>query len=133
MRVSSNYQVRNPATGEIVGQVQLASSEEIARAVVRARQAQHSWGELRFRDRAQIFRRFHDLMLERRDATLDTIKAETGKARRDALAEVVSVAGTTRYYLAHGAEHLQAQRRSPAVPALTAAEVIYKPHGVVGL
>lgn len=72
-------------------------------------------------------------MLDRRDLVLDTIQSETGKTRRDALAEVVTVAGTARYYLAHGAEHLQRNERSPAVPLITSAEVVYKPHGVVGL
>ena len=37
---------------------------------------------------------------------LDTIQAETGKTRRDALAELITVAGTARYYIKHGARHL---------------------------
>src|SRR5207244_8260612 len=73
------------------------------------------------------------LNLERRGKILDTIQSETGKARRDALAEIVTVAGTARYYLSHGAEHLELRRRSPAMPAITSAEIIYKPHGLVGL
>jgi succinate-semialdehyde dehydrogenase/glutarate-semialdehyde dehydrogenase len=72
-------------------------------------------------------------MLKRRTAILDTIQSETGKTRRDALAEIVSVAGTARYYLANGADHLAEKRRSPAVPIITSAEIVYKPHGVVGL
>jgi succinate-semialdehyde dehydrogenase/glutarate-semialdehyde dehydrogenase len=43
------------------------------------------------------------------------------------------VAGTARYYAAHGEHHLQPKRRRAPVPALTSAEVLYKPHGVVGL
>jgi succinate-semialdehyde dehydrogenase / glutarate-semialdehyde dehydrogenase len=78
-------------------------------------------------------RRFHDLVLKRQAEILDTIQSETGKARRDALAEIVTVAGTARYYLAHGSEHLHVKRRSPAVPAITSAEIIYKPYGAVGL
>jgi succinate-semialdehyde dehydrogenase / glutarate-semialdehyde dehydrogenase len=72
-------------------------------------------------------------VIDERDRILDTIQSETGKARRDALAEVVSVAGTARYYLANGADHLSAKRRGAAVPAITSAEVVYKPHGLVGL
>ncbi len=86
-----------------------------------------------FRARARIVRRFHDLVLNDRGRILDTIQSETGKARRDALAEIVTVAGTARYYITNGAEHLSNKHRNPAVPAITAAEVIYKPHGVVGL
>ncbi len=72
-------------------------------------------------------------MLDRRDRILDTIQAETGKARRDALAEIVTVAGTARYYLSNGARHLSRRRSQPAVPAITSAEIVYRPHGVVGL
>jgi succinate-semialdehyde dehydrogenase / glutarate-semialdehyde dehydrogenase len=73
------------------------------------------------------------LILECQDQILDTIQSETGKVRRDAFAELVTVAGTARYYLAHAAHHLRIDRRRPAVPAITGAEVIHKPHGVVGL
>lgn len=117
----------------MVGQVPLATPAGIREAVSRAREAQQRWKQLPFSGRARIIARFHDLILDRRDGILDTIQSETGKARRDALAEIVTVAGTARYYLAHGAEHLRVKRRSPAVPAMTSAEIVYKPHGVAGL
>src|SRR5215468_6112585 len=126
-------EIQNPATGQIVGQVPLAGVSDIETAVSRARDAQNRWKRLAFSDRARIIRRFHDLILARRGAILDTIQSETGKSRRDALAEIVTVAGTARYYLAHGAGHLELKRRSPAVPFVTSAEVIFKPYGVVGL
>ena len=83
--------------------------------------------------RARVVRRFHDLVLDERNRILDTIQSESGKARRDAFAEIVTVAGTARYYLANAAHHLKVKRRQPAVPAITSAEIVYKPHGVVGL
>jgi succinate-semialdehyde dehydrogenase/glutarate-semialdehyde dehydrogenase len=126
-------EIQNPATGQIVGQVSLAGIVDIEMAVSRAREAQNRWKPIAFSDRARIIRRFHDLILARRGAVLDTIQAETGKSRRDALAEIVTVAGTARYYLAHGAGHLETRRRSPAVPLITSAEIVFKPHGVVGL
>jgi succinate-semialdehyde dehydrogenase / glutarate-semialdehyde dehydrogenase len=83
--------------------------------------------------RARVVRRFHDLVLDGRNRILDTIQSESGKARRDAFAEIVTVAGPARYYLANAADHLKVKRRQPAVPAITSAEIVYKPHGVVGL
>lgn len=111
----------------------IATPSDIREAAGHARDAQQRWQGLPFDNRARVIRRFHDLILGHRERILDTIQAETGKARRDALAEVVTVAGTARYYLAHGAEHLETRRRRPAVPAITSAEIIYKPHGLVGL
>jgi acyl-CoA reductase-like NAD-dependent aldehyde dehydrogenase len=126
-------EVINPATAEVVGRVTTAAPDDVAKAVARARESQKQWQAASFASRARIIRRFHDLMLDRRAAVLDTIQSETGKTRRDALAEIVSVAGTARYYLANGAGHLAARPRSPAVPVITSAEIVYKPHGVVGL
>jgi succinate-semialdehyde dehydrogenase/glutarate-semialdehyde dehydrogenase len=126
-------EVRNPATGELVGNIEVATPASISGYASRARLVQPSWNRLPFSRRAQIVRRFHDLILNKRDKILDTIQSETGKTRRDALAEIVVVAGTARYYLANAAEHLQVKRRQAAVPVLTSAEVIYKPHGLIGL
>jgi succinate-semialdehyde dehydrogenase / glutarate-semialdehyde dehydrogenase len=126
-------EVRNPATGELVGHVEVAGAGDVKDAVARARQAQARWKARPFGDRAAIIRRFHDIVLERCSLILDTIQSETGKARRDALGEVITVAGTARYYLAHGSQHLAVRRRRAAVPFITSAEIVYKPHGVVGL
>jgi succinate-semialdehyde dehydrogenase/glutarate-semialdehyde dehydrogenase len=126
-------EVRNPATGEVVGWVRCAEPHDFDSAEANAREAQTQWAGLRFNDRSAIVRRFHDAILDQCDRILDVIQSESGKARRDAFAEVATVAGTARYYLAHGAEHLSAKHRQAAVPLITGAEVNYKPHGVIGL
>jgi len=102
MEMAERIEVTNPATGESVGHVTTTEAPEIRNAALRAREAQRRWSRLSFNERARIIRRFHDLILTRRNQILDTIQAETGKARRDALGEVVTVAGTARYYVSHG-------------------------------
>ena len=131
--VQDRIEVRNPATGESVGEVNTTTAPEIRDTAERARDAQRVWAHLSFKERARIIRRFHDLILTRRDQILDTIQAETGKARRDALAEIITVAGTARYYASQGGGHLRPKRHRPAVPGITSSEVVYKPHGLVGL
>jgi succinate-semialdehyde dehydrogenase/glutarate-semialdehyde dehydrogenase len=129
----SVIEVRNPATGELIANIEVATPASVSGFASDARLVQPSWHGLPFSRRAQIVRRFHDLILNKRDKILDTIQSETGKTRRDALAEIVVVAGTARYYLANGAGHLQVKRRQAAVPVITSAEVIYKPHGLIGI
>jgi succinate-semialdehyde dehydrogenase/glutarate-semialdehyde dehydrogenase len=128
-----SIEVRNPATGNIVGTVREDGPDDVARAVSGAREALPNWQQKSFSERAKIVARFHDLILKNRKEVLDTIQAETGKTRRDALAELLTVAGTARYYLVHGERHLSPKRHRAAVPGITSAETIYKPHGVVGL
>src|SRR5262249_21910233 len=126
-------EIRNPATGEIAGSVRPAEARDFDSAVANGREIQPIWAARRFAERAAVIRRFHVSILDNCDRILDVIQSETGKARRDAFAEVVSVAGTARYYLAHGAQHLAIKHRDAAFPLITDAEVIYKPHGIVGL
>jgi len=129
----NSFEVRNPVTGQVVGEVHTAVASDVRAAVESARLAQRPWAALRFSERAAIVRRFHDRILDRSERILDVIQSETGKARRDAFGEIVTVAGTARYYLANGESHLSARRKEGAVPAITGAEIIYKPHGVIGL
>jgi succinate-semialdehyde dehydrogenase/glutarate-semialdehyde dehydrogenase len=126
-------EVHNPATSELVGCVRPAQTADFSAAEAAAREAQRAWAAQSLASRNGIIRRFHDSMLDQCERILDVIQSETGKARRDAFAEIVSVAGTARYYLKHGAEHLTTRQRESAFPLITNAQLSYKPHGVVGL
>jgi acyl-CoA reductase-like NAD-dependent aldehyde dehydrogenase len=123
--------VTNPATGEFVGEVPVASASEVAAAVGRARAAQPGWAALPFGRRADVLQRFHDRLFSGRDELLDTIQRETGKTRRDAFGELVAVASTARHYRAHGRSYLRERRRPGAVPLLTRSRVRHAPLGVV--
>jgi len=126
-------EVTNPVTGKLVGTVPRAAPDDFGRVIGAAREAQRQWAAKPFKDRAAIVRRFHDLLLDACDHVLDVIQCETGKARRDAFCEVVTVAGTARYYLQQGAAHVSSKHGGAPVPVITRAEVIYKPYPVVGL
>jgi acyl-CoA reductase-like NAD-dependent aldehyde dehydrogenase len=133
LRTVPTLEVRNPATGKLAGTVAQTSPDELHDVVEKARKAQKTWARLPFRERSRIVARFHDVMLNRSGEVFDRIQAETGKTRRDALAELVTVAGTARYYVAHGERHIRSQRRRGALPVITASNVEYRPFGVVGL
>ena len=126
-------EVRNPVDGKGVGRVPVSTQQEVGEAFTRARVAQKKWRQLAGNDQARVLIRFHDLILDREALILDTIQSETGKTRRDAFAELYSLAGTARYYAYHGLGFLKDGRRRGALPALTGARVVRKPWGVVGL
>lgn len=130
----NHLEVRNPATGERVGSVPLSAAPDVARAAAAGRAAQKRWGALRFADRARILSRFHEAILgPAHDRILDTLQSESGKSRRDALVELVTVAGTLSYYLAHGRRALAPEARRAPVPGFTRVEVLHRPHGLVGI
>jgi succinate-semialdehyde dehydrogenase/glutarate-semialdehyde dehydrogenase len=127
-----DIEVRNPVSDEVVGRVSVAMPADVAQAVEDARVAQPAWSELGFGRRAEVVRRFVALLEARQSEVLDTLQDETGKTRRDAFTELLTVVGTARYYATHGRRFLADRRGSGAVPGIVRARSVAKPCGVVG-
>ncbi len=125
--------VRAPATGQLVGQVSRGSGADVREAVVRGRKAQEAWAHRTLPERAGIFIRFHDLLLDRQDEVLDLIQLESGKARKHAFEEVADTAIVANYYAENAGRHLEPKRRKGALPGLTVAWEHHHPRGVVAI
>ncbi|HYY09873.1 MAG TPA: CoA-acylating methylmalonate-semialdehyde dehydrogenase [Kineosporiaceae bacterium] len=80
--------VRNPATGEEIAQVDLASAAEVDAAVRSAATAAASWRSSSLGARAAVLFAFRQLLHERADELAAVITAEHGKTRADALGEI---------------------------------------------
>src|SRR5690349_12270886 len=76
---------RNPATGEVLGEVPEQGAEEVRAAVARAREAQRKWGQLGVRERAHRVLAFRDVIVRRADELCEAISREGGKTRAEAL------------------------------------------------
>src|SRR5215472_11045104 len=84
--------VRAPFTGAVIAQIPCAGEADVEVAVQRARAAQPEWAARSSAERARMFLRFHDLLLDRQEEVLDLIQWETGKARRHAIEEILDTA-----------------------------------------
>lgn len=126
-------EIRSPLHGRRIGGVPRTTPEDIGEAVRRARKAQEDWVHRTFAERAEIFIRFHDLIIERQDEGLDLIQVESGKARKHAFEEVADTAIVARYYAIHAERHLEPKKRQGALPGLTVAWEHHHPVGVVGI
>ncbi len=124
--------VRTPYTGEVVAVLPDGREADVELAVSRARGAQPAWAARSFAERAQVFLRFHDLLLARQNEVLDLIQIETGKARRHAFEEVLDTAIVCRHYARQAKRLLRPRRRRGALPALTRTLELRSPVGVVG-
>jgi len=80
--------VFNPATGAVTGQVPLADTHEVYRAVAAARAAFPAWADTPPLRRARILFKFLELLNRHRDDLARTITAEHGKVFSDAQGEV---------------------------------------------
>jgi malonate-semialdehyde dehydrogenase (acetylating) / methylmalonate-semialdehyde dehydrogenase len=80
--------VTDPATGEVTGQVALASTEEVDAAVAAAAAAFPRWRDTSLTKRSAVLFKFRELLNERKPELAEIITAEHGKVLDDALGEV---------------------------------------------
>ena len=80
--------IDDPATGKAVGQIRLASSEDLDAAVSSARTAQAQWASASLAKRVDVMFRMRQLVIEHQDEIADIIVREGGKTHGDALGEI---------------------------------------------
>ena len=124
-------EVLAPYTGTTLGTLPQCTVEDVDEAFDRARSAQAAWAAVPVKEKARIFLRLHDLVLQRQDEILDLVQAENGKSRRDAFLEVADVANTARYYARTAPDLLRDHDRRGLLPVLTTAREVRHPKGVV--
>ncbi|MEH6584070.1 MAG: aldehyde dehydrogenase family protein, partial [Halioglobus sp.] len=131
-----HLQLRSPVTLEPTGELICANEEDVAAALTKARQAQPAWAATSMKHRREIIQRALKIVLERQDEIIDTVVAETGKARTDAMSmEVFSVADSLCYYAKHAENFLKPRKRRVhgILGMMKQLRIVYKPLGVVGL
>ena len=80
--------VFNPATGEVIARVPLASADEVGRAVATAAAAQADWSAVNPQRRARVFMRFVRLLETHADELAETLSREHGKTLPDAAGDI---------------------------------------------
>ena len=131
-----HLQLRSPVSLEPTGELVCANAEDVAAAIARARAAQPAWAATRMQDRQAIVERALKIVLERQDEIIDTVVAETGKARTDAMSmEIFSVADQLCYYAKNAGKFLKPHKRKVhgLLGLMKQLRIVYKPLGVVGL
>jgi betaine-aldehyde dehydrogenase len=104
----------NPANGEVLAQVQMASKEDVDRAVASAQQGQRVWAGFTAMQRSRVLRRAVDLLRERNDELADLETLDTGKPVSETrVVDIVTGADVLEYYagLAPSIEGMQVPLR----------------------
>ncbi len=125
--------VEMPFSGQTLGEVPTGRVADVAQAAAAARAAQAAWARRPAAERAAVFLRFHDLIIDNAREALDVIQLETGKARRHAFEEILDVAIQARYYAHTAADYLRPRRRQGALPLLTRTFELHHPRGLIGM
>jgi len=126
-------QIKDPATGDVVGTVPVHSAEDVDAAVARARTAAAAWSALSYGDREAELARFRAAIAGAADELAELIHRENGKPKLDALVEVFTALSHLSH-AAHRAEKaLRSHKVSPGLLANFRATVSYHPLGVIGV
>ena len=126
----------NPATLEIVGEVEVTPTEEIPLIVEKARAAQKDWWKLGFSKRAEYLIKARDYMMANVTELVDIIHKDTGKPRIEAFAtEIYPCLDALSYYAKNGEKMLRREsiRLSNPMFLTKRSYIDYQPLGVVAI
>jgi succinate-semialdehyde dehydrogenase/glutarate-semialdehyde dehydrogenase len=90
--------VKNPANGEVVGEVPNMGTAETRRAIEAANKAYPAWRAMLAKERGTILRRLSDLMLENADDLAVIMTAEQGKPLAESKGEIVYAASFIEWF-----------------------------------
>ena len=90
--------VRNPATGELVGEVPAMGAPETRRAIEAAAAAQTAWRAMTAKERQKPLRRLFDLMMENQEDLAVIMTSEQGKPLSESRGEVAYAASFIEFF-----------------------------------
>jgi acyl-CoA reductase-like NAD-dependent aldehyde dehydrogenase len=121
--------VLNPATEEVIAELEAAGTEETDAAVARAKDAFPSWRALAPADRARLLRRLAALVEENHEELSRLESRNVGKPIQGARGEVAMVAQVFHYYAGAVDKHF-----GETIPVAGGVDLTFRePLGVVGL
>jgi len=123
---------RNPANGQVLGEINGFTTEEAAEAVERARKAQKIWAKTSLDSRIEIIKRFQYVLTERADEVCRLISQENGKPLQEAMTtEVLPIIDLASYFAGRAKEILADQKIPLHMMKYRRSYIQYRPHGIM--
>ncbi|MBM5649741.1 NADP-dependent succinate-semialdehyde dehydrogenase [Burkholderia pseudomallei] len=98
----ATLEVRNPATGALIGTVPAMGAAETRRAIDAANAAWPAWRKKTVKERAAILRKWHDLMIAHADDLALILTTEQGKPLAEAKGEIGYAASFLEWFAEEG-------------------------------
>jgi succinate-semialdehyde dehydrogenase/glutarate-semialdehyde dehydrogenase len=126
----------NPATGELLREIEAATEPDVHAAVARARAAQPAWADRTVGSRVAILREFQRLLADRKSEVARLITSEAGKPYVEALlTEVVVVLDAARFVIdeVHAFLREEPVEHGSLAMKTKRGRLRREPYGVVGM
>lgn len=126
----------NPATGEVLCELECAGEPEVFAAVGRARAAQPKWKAAGVASRLSVLKKFQTILQERKSDVARLITSEAGKPIGEALVtEIVVVLDAVRFCSENAPVVSRSERLTYGNPVMRAksGRIVHEPWGVIGI
>ncbi|GAA2363441.1 aldehyde dehydrogenase [Catellatospora methionotrophica] len=124
----------NPATGDVVARLPVATAADVAAAVERARAAAAWWAGLGWRERRRRLLAWRSLLVTRMQELAELMHREGGKPVDEALLEIVVSVDHAAWAAKHARKVLGPRRVGGSLmQSEYAAHLEYQPFGVIGV
>jgi succinate-semialdehyde dehydrogenase/glutarate-semialdehyde dehydrogenase len=98
----ATHGVINPATRQVIGTVPVMGAAETRRAIAAATAAQPAWAARTAKERAQILRRWYELLMSNQDDLATLMTAEQGKPLAESKGEIAYGAAFIEWFAEEG-------------------------------
>ncbi|HYL86294.1 MAG TPA: aldehyde dehydrogenase family protein [Candidatus Angelobacter sp.] len=126
----------NPATGEVLAQIEKTPPAKVKEIVARARDAQFEWAKVAIRERCRLLRELCQRMMASRNELADAVARESGKPRVEALFADIFVSLDSAHYWSKNAVGTLRPQRVPHHSLAAKAKsgyLLFDPLGVVAI
>ncbi|HYC01153.1 MAG TPA: aldehyde dehydrogenase family protein [Candidatus Limnocylindrales bacterium] len=125
----------NPATGEAIDSIEVATAADVQSALETARRAQAAWGARPPAERGAVLERAARILAGRHEQFADVIVRESGKPRLEALfMEVLPGCDVLQYWGKRAPRILAPEKKRMHLLGLQKKlRILYRPLGVVGI
>jgi alpha-ketoglutaric semialdehyde dehydrogenase len=127
----STFNVTNPATGELLGEVPKGTTEDVKAAIDSAESRFAKWSDTPAPERAEILYRAGEIIRKEQNELAELLTLEEGKAFPEALAEIVEGYDAIMYIAAEGRRMWSFV--SPSEQKDKVCMVIRRPLGIIGI
>ena len=126
----------NPATGDLLRELECCTAEDVFTTVECARAAQTAWAELGVKKRIAILREFQKKLHERKSEIATAITREAGKPVAEAMVtEVLVVLDAARFLIDNAYQLLRDEplTHGNLATKLKRGRLVREPHGIIGI
>lgn len=127
-------QTRCPISDRPLRAFEVATAEDVAKAITRAREAQAAWADRSFTQRAAVLKRALQILIDNQDRFMDRIIAETGRNRPETMMmEIFAACDSLNYYARSAERILRPRKLGLHLLKMKRATLTYRPLGIVGV